>query len=105
MYSYTLTGKCRLLPHIFEDIFFRTYLAAESRLLNTVVQVAERDSWPSFLEILLNITKNLLAVRHLRKKKEKKKAVLPTERKKRRVREWGLKTEKDLQSVTETCAV
>lgn len=67
MHVYTIIGKYHVLPHIFEDIFFNTYLAAESCLLNTVVQVAEGDSGPSFLEILLNTTNDLFLLRHLQK--------------------------------------
>lgn len=65
-----LTGKLHhVLPYIVEDIFFRAYLAAESRVLDTVVQVAECDSRPSILEILLHTTNNLLPLRHLQKHK------------------------------------
>lgn len=54
-----------LLPYILEDAFFRTYLAAELFLLDTVVEVAEGDSWPLFLDVLFNAASDLLSVSHL----------------------------------------
>lgn len=60
-----LEGKYHVLPYVVEDVFFRTSLAAQRCLTNTVVQVAERDSWPSILEILINTANSLVLFRHL----------------------------------------
>lgn len=59
-----LTGKCRILPDIFEDVFFRTPPAAEPILLNTIVQIAECDSRPLFLEMSLHTVDSDLLRRH-----------------------------------------
>lgn len=67
MHMHKLTGKYYILPHIFEDAFFRTSLAAEPLLLNTVVQIAECENWSSFLKNLLNIVNIVLLLRHLQK--------------------------------------
>lgn len=64
---HVLTSNHHVLPHIFKDVFSRTCLAAESRLLNTVVQIAECESRPSFLEILLKAANALLPLGHLQK--------------------------------------
>lgn len=99
MYTHTLTGKYHVLPHIFEDVFFSTSLAAEPLLLNRVVQVAECDSWSSFLEILLNTTNNLFPLRHL----ETQQGYRQGERK--GVPESGVIRARKVQSDSETCAV
>lgn len=92
-----LTGKFHhVLPYIVEDIFFRAYLAAESRLLDTIVQVAECDSRPSILEILLHTTNNLLPLRHFQRHK--------CYQHRGRKGESGLK-EDQVQSDSDTCAV
>lgn len=66
--GYNGIGEYHILPHIFEDVLFRTSLAAEPPLLNTIAQVAEGDSRPSLLEILLDVETNLLRLRHLQRK-------------------------------------
>lgn len=45
----------KILPHVFEDAFFRTVLSAESPLLNTILQIAKSDDGPLILKIHLNI--------------------------------------------------
>lgn len=67
MYMHKLAGGYYILPHIFEDVFFRTSLAAEPPVLNTVVQVVESESWPSLLKSLLNIAHIVLRLRHPQK--------------------------------------
>ena len=64
---YNGTDEYHILPHIFEDVLFRASLAAEPPLLNDIAQVAEGDSRPSLLEILLDVTTNLLILRHLQR--------------------------------------
>lgn len=90
-----LTGKYHILPHIFEDVFFRTSPAAEPLLLNTVMQIAECDSRPSFLERLLNIVNNPLHLRHLQKQQgEREKET-----------ESGDRRQREVQFDAEACAV
>lgn len=45
----------KILPHVFEDAFFRTVLSAEFPLLNTILQIAKSDDRPLVLKIHLNI--------------------------------------------------
>ena len=49
-----------ILPHIFEDAFFRSVLSAEFPLLNTVMQIAESDGGPLVIEIHLDIFAHLI---------------------------------------------
>lgn len=64
---YNGMDEYHILPHIFEDVLFGTSLAAEPPLLNAIAQVVEGDSRPSLLEILLDVTTNLLRLRHLQR--------------------------------------
>lgn len=95
IYMHKLTGKYHILPHIFEDVFFRTSPAAEPLLLNTVMQIAVCDSRPSFLERLLNIVNNPLHLRHLQKQQgEREKET-----------ESGDRRQREVQLDAEACAV
>lgn len=55
------------LPHIFEDVFDGTSLAAELSLLYTVIQILECEGRPSVLEIFLIIVYVHLHFGHLKR--------------------------------------